>query len=39
VALEPFGIVDPRIAPSETFQEVWAHFGMTADAIAARLSG
>ena len=38
VALEPFGIVDPRIAPSETFQEVWAHFGMTADAIAERLA-
>jgi transketolase len=38
VALEPFGIVDPRIAPSETFQEVWAHFGMTADAIAERLT-
>jgi transketolase N-terminal domain/subunit/transketolase C-terminal domain/subunit len=39
VALEHFGIVDPRIAPSETFQEVWAHFGMTADAIAERLLG
>jgi transketolase C-terminal domain/subunit len=37
IALEHLGIVDPRIAPSETFQEVWAHFGMTADAIAQRL--
>ena len=37
VTLDHHGIVDPRIAPSETFQEVWAHYGMTADAIAARL--
>ena len=29
VAMHHFGIVDPRIAPSETFQEVWEHFGMT----------
>jgi deoxyxylulose-5-phosphate synthase len=35
--LEHFGIADPRIAPSETFQDVWAHYGMTADALAARL--
>ena len=39
VTLDHLGIVDPRIAPSETFQDVWAHFGMTADAIAERLSG
>jgi deoxyxylulose-5-phosphate synthase len=38
VTVEHVGIVDPRIAPSETFQEVWAHYGMTADAIAARLT-
>lgn len=38
VALDHLGIVDPRIAPSETFQEVWAHFGITADAIAERLT-
>jgi transketolase N-terminal domain/subunit/transketolase C-terminal domain/subunit len=38
VTLDHFGIADPRIAPSETFQDVWAHFGMTADAIAARLT-
>ena len=37
VTLEHFGIVDPRIAPSDTFQEVWKHFGMTADGIAERL--
>ncbi len=24
-----FGIVDPTIAPSETFVDVWEHFGMT----------
>jgi transketolase N-terminal domain/subunit/transketolase C-terminal domain/subunit len=39
VALDHVGIVDPRIAPSEAFQDVWAHFGMTADAIVARVSG
>ena len=38
VALEHFGIVDPRIAPSDTFQDVWAHFGMTAEAMVERLS-
>lgn len=38
IALDHVGIVDPRIAPSETFQEVWAHYGMTADAIAERLT-
>ena len=37
VTLDHQGITDPRIAPSETFQEVWAHYGMTADALAARL--
>ena len=39
VTLDHFGIVDPRIAPSETFQDVWAHYGMTAEAITERLSG
>jgi len=38
ITLEHAGIVDPHIAPSETFQEVWAHYGMTADALAERLS-
>jgi transketolase len=38
VKVEHLGIVDPTIAPSETFQDVWAHYGMTADAIAARLT-
>jgi transketolase C-terminal domain/subunit len=27
--LHHFGIVDPAVAPSETFQELWEHFGMT----------
>jgi transketolase N-terminal domain/subunit/transketolase C-terminal domain/subunit len=35
--LEHFGIVDPRIAPSETFEKVWAHYGMTAEALTERL--
>jgi transketolase N-terminal domain/subunit/transketolase C-terminal domain/subunit len=38
VTLDHQGIVDPRIAPSETFQEVWAHYGMTADALTERLT-
>jgi transketolase N-terminal domain/subunit/transketolase C-terminal domain/subunit len=38
VKVEHAGIVDPRVAPSETFQEVWAHYGMTADAIADRIT-
>ena len=29
VRLHHFGIVDPRVAPSETFVELWEHFGMT----------
>jgi hypothetical protein len=37
VKLEHLGIVDPRIAPSETFEIVWAHYGMTVDALTERL--
>ena len=29
MALDHFGIVDPRVAPSETFVEVWEHFGIS----------
>ena len=29
VSLQHFGIVDPSVAPSETFDKVWEHFGMT----------
>jgi transketolase C-terminal domain/subunit len=38
VTVEHVGIVDPRIAPSETFEIVWAHYGMTVDALTERLS-
>jgi transketolase N-terminal domain/subunit/transketolase C-terminal domain/subunit len=38
IELEHFGIVDPRVAPSETFEIVWEHFGMTADEILKRLT-
>ena len=37
VILDHLGISDPQIAPSDTFDVVWAHYGMTADAIAKRL--
>ena len=29
VALHHFGIVDPSVAPSETFDKVWEHFGIS----------
>jgi transketolase N-terminal domain/subunit/transketolase C-terminal domain/subunit len=29
VSLHHFGIVDPSVAPSETFVEVWEHFGIS----------
>jgi hypothetical protein len=29
VQMHHFGIVDPGVAPSETFLELWEHFGMT----------
>jgi deoxyxylulose-5-phosphate synthase len=35
--LEHLGIVDPRIAPSETFEKVWAYYGMTVEALTDRL--
>jgi transketolase C-terminal domain/subunit len=28
ILMHHFGIVDPRVAPSETFLELWEHFGM-----------
>jgi transketolase N-terminal domain/subunit/transketolase C-terminal domain/subunit len=37
IQLEHAGISDPQIAPSDTFDVVWAHYGMTADALTARL--
>ena len=33
VALDHFGIVDPQIAPSDHFVQVWEHYGLTEDAI------
>ena len=39
VSLRHFGIVDPSVAPSETFDKVWEHFGMTeTDLLKALLS-
>jgi deoxyxylulose-5-phosphate synthase len=37
VSLDHVGIVDPRIAPSDHFFEVWEHYGMTEAAIAASI--
>ena len=37
IKLDHLGIADPRIAPSETFEIVWAHWGITADALVERL--
>jgi transketolase N-terminal domain/subunit/transketolase C-terminal domain/subunit len=34
VALDHFGIVDPQIAPSDHFFEVWKHYGITEEKIA-----
>jgi transketolase N-terminal domain/subunit/transketolase C-terminal domain/subunit len=33
VTLDHFGIVDPQIAPSEHFFEVWKHYGITEEGI------
>lgn len=37
ITLDHFGIVDPQIAPSDTFTEVWAHYGMTEDHLTTAL--
>jgi len=37
ISLDHVGIVDPRIAPSDHFFEVWEHYGMTEAAIAASI--
>lgn len=37
VSLDHFGIVDPSIAPSETFDIVWEHFGMTEENLVRAL--
>ena len=33
IHLDHLGIGDPQIAPSDTFEIVWEHYGMTVDAI------
>jgi transketolase C-terminal domain/subunit len=33
VRVDHVGIVDPRVAPSETFQDVWKHYGMTVEEL------
>ena len=38
VDLDHVGILDPQIAPSETFQEVWKHYGITETDIVAALA-
>jgi transketolase len=38
VALDHFGIVDPQIAPSESYLEVWAHYGMTQEHLVSALT-
>ncbi len=37
--LDHFGIVDPGIAPSDHFVQVWEHYGITAQAIAGSITG
>jgi transketolase N-terminal domain/subunit/transketolase C-terminal domain/subunit len=37
VALRHFGIADPHVAPSESHAEVWSHYGLTDDNVAAAL--
>jgi transketolase N-terminal domain/subunit/transketolase C-terminal domain/subunit len=39
VVLDHFGIVDPQIAPSDHFFEVWNHYGLTEEAIAKSIMG
>jgi deoxyxylulose-5-phosphate synthase len=39
VQVECFGIADPQIAPSDHYQQVWEHYGMTAAALTTALIG
>src|SRR5262245_42298007 len=39
VALDHFGIIDPQIAPSDHFFEVWQFYGMTEERIAKSITG
>ena len=36
--IDHFGIVDPHIAPSDHFLEVWKHYGITEDGIARSIA-
>jgi transketolase len=39
IDLRHLGIADPAVAPSETFQLVWDHFGMTIEALTRAAAG
>ncbi len=39
VALDHFGILDPQVAPSEHFVQVWEHYGITAGGIEKSIVG
>jgi hypothetical protein len=39
VAVDHFGIEDPRVAPSDHFVQVWEHFGITQASIERSLAG
>lgn len=39
VPFDAVGITDPTIAPAEGHEEVWAHFGITREALQAALDG
>jgi transketolase len=37
LTLDHLGIVDPQIAPSDHYLQVWEHYGMTAEALVERI--
>ena len=37
LTLDHLGIVDPQIAPSDHYLQVWEHYGMTVDALVERV--
>lgn len=39
IEIDHFGIADPHVAPSESFMEVWEHYGLTEARITASLLG
>jgi transketolase C-terminal domain/subunit len=39
VSLEHFGIVDPQLAPSDHFIQVWEHYGLTEEGILGGILG